>query len=55
MEARAGSRGRYHRQGEDHGAENLTKAQVYIYIYIYIYLNIDIDIGSLIIIIKDFL
>jgi IMP dehydrogenase len=27
MEARSGSRGRYHRQGEDHSAENLTKAQ----------------------------
>jgi len=27
MEARSGSRGRYHRQGADHGDESLTKAQ----------------------------
>mmetsp|Transcript_26735 Transcript_26735/g.41684 ORF Transcript_26735/g.41684 Transcript_26735/m.41684 type:complete len:488 (-) Transcript_26735:401-1864(-) len=30
MEARSGSRGRYHRQGQDHAADNLTKAQVLI-------------------------
>ena len=36
MEARSGSRGRYHRQGVDHGAESLTKAQVFFFFYFFL-------------------